>query len=142
MSKWGATEMRRWTVLIVSLLGALSCDVSTHCDPGQVYMKFACYEAPQTDAGDSGGQGGDGASDTDGGAPGDATSCLAHQGFGDTCTAVSQCSCGLDSCNTFMNANYCTHTHCLTDPSICPPGWTCLDVSAFEPATGSVCLRP
>jgi hypothetical protein len=133
-------KMRRLTLAIVAalLLGSGACDLSQHCDPGQVYVDRTCVNVPDAGAGAS--DGGDDSSALgvdDGGG-----SCSPYQGFGGTCTATSQCSCGLDSCNTFMNANYCTHTHCLADPSICPPGWTCLDVSAFDPATGSACLRP
>jgi hypothetical protein len=147
MSERGVNRMKTLLVSTVLVLGALGCDVSSHCDPGQVYMNFACYVIPPAGAAGAGGGGsggGGGAGDSDAGTDDadSATSCLPYQGFGDSCTVVSQCSCGLDSCNIFMNANYCTHTHCLADATICPPGWTCFDVSAFDPATGSACLRP
>lgn len=130
-------------ISMVLVLGLWGCSLSKHCDPGQLYKDHTCFDVPDAssdaqgnDAGSEGG-GDDGAGGTDG-----APTCPAFQGFGDTCTVVSQCSCGLDTCNTFMNANYCTHAHCLADPTSCPPGWTCLDVSAFDPATGSICLHP
>ena len=125
------------------VLGVVGCDLSNHCDPGQIYEGLTCIDVPEAGTDAPGGDVGAEVDGDDGGAGGDgATSCPAYQGFGDTCTVVSQCSCGLDSCNTFMSANYCTRSHCLADPTICPPGWTCLDVSAFDPATGSACLRP
>jgi hypothetical protein len=137
--------MKRLALSIALVVGGLGCELSTHCDPDQIYMNNNCFDMPPAPA-EAGANpdammtevdGGDGAGDGDGG-----NSCTPYQGFGDTCTDVSQCSCGLDSCNTFMNANYCTHTRCLADPSVCPPGWTCLDLSAFDPTTGSACLRP
>jgi hypothetical protein len=126
-------------VVALALPGGLGCDVSQHCDPGQIYMHYACYDPPQGGA--------DGGIDSDVDVVGNdgndaAGACAQYEGFGATCTVVSQCPCGLDSCNTFMGANYCTRTHCLADPTICPPGWTCLDVSAFDPATGSACVHP
>jgi hypothetical protein len=135
--------MRTLAFSIALILGALGCDVSTHCDPGQVYMSYSCYDVPEAGAGGAPG-GADGASDggaSDGDPDGAANTCAPYEGFGVTCTMTSQCTCGADSCNTFTG-NYCTHIHCLADPSSCPPGWTCTDVSAFDPATGSFCARP
>ena len=133
--------MKRLACSIALVLGALGCDVSTHCDPGQVYMSYSCFDVPEAGAGGAGGAIADGG-ETDGTSDGSSNTCAPYEGFGATCTLTSQCTCGLDSCNTFMGANYCTHTHCLADTSICPPGWSCLDVSAFDPVTGSVCTRP
>lgn len=104
------------------------CDLDSHCDPGQIYVDFSCSNPPP-----------------DAGPPvvGDPTNpgvCAAYEGFGETCTDVSQCRCGLDSCNTYMGANYCTQSNCLDFPSVCPPTWTCADLSAF--GLGSACERP
>ena len=123
--------------LALALLPVLGCDVSTHCDPGQIYAGFACYDVPDAGAG-----GADAGAVSDGALDDSSNTCAPQQGFGASCTTLSQCTCGLDQCNTFMSANYCTHTHCLADPSICPTGWTCFDVTAFDPATGSLCMRP
>jgi hypothetical protein len=120
--------------VLAALAGAAGCDLSKHCDPGQVYRDYDCFDVPEA--------GTDDAAASDGGDDAEASSCSAYQGFGAACSAASQCSCGLDSCDTQPGANYCTHSHCLADPSICPPGWTCFDLSAFDPATGSACLRP
>jgi hypothetical protein len=130
-------KMNTFALAIACALGAWGCDLSQHCDPGQLYKDNACFDVRDAGAGDPDGSSADVAGGDDG-----AASCSAYKGFGDACTVVSQCSCGLDSCNTFMNSNYCTHSHCLANPSICPAGWTCMDVSAFDPATGSICLRP
>jgi hypothetical protein len=105
------------------------CDPSSHCDPGQIFRDNACYTPPpiQPDASAT--------DETDAGAP----ICAPYEGFGESCTADWQCRCGLDSCNTFTG-NYCTHTGCLQDPSICPEKWTCLDLTAM--GLGSACARP
>ena len=139
--------MKGVTLWIGFVLVGLACDISQHCDANQTYANHACYDVPQGGMGGVGGAIGSGPGGSQGagagGSGGDALkgSCTMHEGFGVICTMVSDCSCGLDSCNTFMG-NYCTHTHCLADPSICPGGWTCLDVTAFDPTMGSVCVRP
>jgi hypothetical protein len=132
-----ASTMAARAFVITLLLATAGCDLSNHCDPGQIYMNHDCFNVPDAAAS------GDGGGDDGGASPGDdgAAACQPYQGFGDTCTDVSMCSCGLDSCNTFMG-NYCTHTHCLADPTICPPGWTCLDLSSVDPTTGSACVKP
>jgi len=133
--------MRRVACSIALVLGALGCDVSTHCDPGQVYMGYSCFDVvPEAGAGGSGGGADDGGGN-DGSRDGSTTTCAPFEGFAATCTATSQCACGLDSCDTFTG-NYCTHTHCLAGTSICPLGWTCTDISAFDPVTASFCARP
>ena len=125
--------MKGILLLAALAMGILAaCDPSTHCDPGQIFRDNACYDPPpapviQPDA--------SAASDAESGA----LTCAPYEGFGESCTANSQCRCGLDSCNTFTG-NYCTHTGCLQDPSICPTTWTCLDLTAM--GLGSACARP
>jgi hypothetical protein len=117
------------TILLLAGLAAgilAGCKLDSYCDPGQEYQQFSCVAIPDAaipmpvpDAPV---------------ATGEASSltCTKYQGFGDTCTDVSQCPCGLNSCNTYMGANYCTVMDCLADPTICPPtGWICVDLSSF-----------
>lgn len=135
--------MKRLVLWMALTFATLGCDVSPKCDANQVYRNHDCYNTP-----DSAGTGGGGGTDndaassedtgTESGMPG---SCTPYEGFGATCAVDSDCPCGLDSCNTFQG-NYCTHSHCLAAPSICPPGWTCMDIRAFNPAVESVCARP
>lgn len=134
--------MRRLAFSIALVLGALGCDVSTHCDPGQVYLMYSCFDVPDAGVGDAGGVADDGGGENDGGSDGSTNTCAPYEGFGAACTMPSQCPCGIDSCNTFASPTYCTRTHCLADTSICPTGWTCMDISAFDPVTGSFCARP
>ena len=132
---------RSWAFLITLIAGAWGCDVSTHCDPGQIYMNYGCYSVAEAGAGGAGGGAGDGgASDAE--PDGSGNTCAPFEGFGATCTMISDCPCNLDGCNTFMAANYCTHTHCVGETGTCPSGWTCIDISAFDPVTGSFCARP
>lgn len=122
--------MKGILLLAAFAMGILTaCDPSTHCDPGQIFQDNACYDPPpvQPDASAT--------VEGDGGAP----VCAPYEGFGESCTADWQCRCGLDSCNTFTG-NYCTHTGCLQDPSVCPEKWTCLDLTAM--GLGSACARP
>jgi len=35
----------------------------------------------------------------------------------------------------------CTIQGCLEDPSVCPPTWGCLDLSAFDPTLPAICVE-
>jgi len=126
--------MKGIALLAAVAMGIMTaCDVSNHCDPGQIYRGYACY-AQSPDAAvplDTS----TGAIDTES----EALTCAPYEGFGEVCTADSQCRCGLDSCNTYTG-NYCSHTGCIQNPSICPPTWTCSDLSAL--GLGSACIHP
>lgn len=130
--------MKTMLILAGLTMGFMAgCDLSSYCDPGQVYKDFSCYDPPPDASIPPTTMDAPVTTDMEGS---EANSCKLYEGFGDTCTDVSQCRCGLDSCNTYMNANYCTHTGCLENPSVCPTTWTCIDLAAF--GGGSACLRP
>jgi hypothetical protein len=63
-------------------------------------------------------------------------------GWGDPCTGLEHCRCGLDLCAIQPGATcgFCTRSGCLQDPKICPQGWTCFDASAFQ-AGYSLCIK-
>lgn len=69
------------------------------------------------------------------------------RGFGAPCadtTQHSDCPCAADYCSKspFDSQGYCSVTGCKEDPSVCPAGWTCFDVSVFAPGQPSVCTKP
>jgi len=69
------------------------------------------------------------------------------RGFGAPCDDVtnhSDCPCAADYCSKspFDARGYCSVTGCKENPNICPPGWSCFDVSLVAPGQPSVCTRP
>jgi len=69
------------------------------------------------------------------------------QGFGAPCSDTvqhSDCPCAASYCSKspFDSQGYCSITGCKEDPSLCPAGWSCLDISMFAPGQPSVCTRP
>jgi hypothetical protein len=85
------------------------------------------------------------------GAEGGAAQCTLagadSQGFGAPCSdtqAHSDCPCAANYCSKspFDTQGYCSMTGCKENPGLCPPGWSCFDVSAFAPGQPSVCAKP
>lgn len=125
--------MRTTLFALLALALETACLSGDHCDPGMVYQGHVCVAVtPDASAGaPADADQGDGA----GGA------CGAVEGFGERCTTAAQCRCGLDYCDTYMNTNRCTRTGCKQDPSRCPAGWTCMDLSVYMPSLPSFCIK-
>jgi len=132
-----------WMVLL-TCAAAAGCDLDDPCDKGQRYAGGLCYVVgadaapvpdaeprpdtdPGTEAGDAGGE--------------DAQP-FAH--YGDLCTADADCTPPTDICAILPGEaeGYCTRTGCVEEPSICPEGWSCLDLSQIDPTYPSVCILP
>jgi hypothetical protein len=64
--------------------------------------------------------------------------------FGRACVDQAGCAMPAPYCalQPGQRDGYCTATGCVEDPSVCPGGWRCLDLSVFSPGQPSVCLRP
>ncbi|HOU92050.1 MAG TPA: hypothetical protein PLU22_13455 [Polyangiaceae bacterium] len=56
-------------------------------------------------------------------------------------TTHSDCGCDATYCAVQPGATegMCTRTGCVEDPSLCPEGYSCLDLSAFQPGLPSLC---
>jgi len=72
---------------------------------------------------------------------------LPDDGFGAACSDAvehSECPCAADYCAVMpgQSEGYCTATGCNDDPSVCPEGWSCLDLSGFQPGAPAICLAP
>jgi hypothetical protein len=81
----------------------------------------------------------DRAPECDGQSPGEA--------FGRPCSDARthrECGCGADYCaiQPGQSTGYCTAAGCTEDESVCPPDWSCFDLSRFDPTAPSVCLAP
>jgi hypothetical protein len=77
----------------------------------------------------------------------DAAACEAEIEFGTACSdAVTHAECGCEASYCALmpgqSEGYCTATGCLDDPSVCPEGWSCFDVSMFQPGAPAICLKP
>ncbi len=64
--------------------------------------------------------------------------------FGRTCKENKECE-GVASYCAVMpgkTTGYCTATGCKTNASVCPSGWSCFDISLFQPGAPSICTKP
>jgi hypothetical protein len=116
----------RSTLLLAFTLAACMPE-SQRCDPDQRYSYGLCYS---TDAG----------ARVDTGPTVDAS--YAH--FADVCTGDPDCAAPTDDCAKYPSDpnGYCTRTGCLTDPTLCPSGWGCLDLSVYLPGLPALCTTP
>jgi hypothetical protein len=78
---------------------------------------------------------------------GDAGACDTEIDFGAPCSDAvthSECGCEASYCALMpgQSEGYCTARDCLDDPSVCPQGWSCFDVSMFQPGAPAICLEP
>jgi hypothetical protein len=64
--------------------------------------------------------------------------------FGAPCTDVSSCGAPTDYCAVMpgQSSGYCTRKGCVDDPNVCPSGWSCFDLSKFDPASPAICVKP
>ncbi|MDH5672723.1 MAG: hypothetical protein OEZ06_11275 [Myxococcales bacterium] len=147
-----------------SFLGALAagCVGDASCDPGMELVNYHCEPvADAVDAGDDAATTRDAAvSDSgppqapDGGASEDAGARLADPecasdgaypgGFGRPCSDAqthAECDCATDYCAIQLGQSQgvCTASGCLEDPSVCPDGYSCLDLSNFQAGLPAIC---
>ena len=119
--------------LLFAVFWAAACDPSDPCDPGQYEDHGACYSLSAR---------GDGGSDDDAGADGADAAARSYSGFGKPCKQAADCTAAAPSCGAPMSP-VCTAVNCMGDPGVCPPSWTCFDVSAFspDPSVTSACVQ-
>lgn len=122
-----------FTLASLILSGCLSDDV---CDRGFLEKGGVCFRnASTTDAA---------ASDTDAGEEADAASSGAdrYAHFGDTCTTDDQCQAPAPTCLGVLM--YCSLIQCNAGDALCPPSYTCTDISMAspDPSVTHVCLKP
>lgn len=141
-------------LLIVPVLWLVSCTLDPKCDPGQRYELGSCLPDSKSKPNKPKDAGSEPVDDADGGgdAPDAATSdsganCKPgpgnYEGFGRSCRSDADCtSCVAPTCAT-APINQCSRVQCKGDPTACPPGWTCTDISAFSmnPDVTHICLK-
>jgi hypothetical protein len=68
---------------------------------------------------------------------------MATEVLGRACTDNAGCAAPAPYCavQPGQREGYCTITGCKEDPTVCPSGWRCFDLSVFAPGQPSVCLR-
>jgi hypothetical protein len=63
--------------------------------------------------------------------------------FGTPCETSATCGGAVPYCAVQPGRpGYCTAVGCKEDPSVCPEGWRCFDVSIFQPGGPSICTQP
>jgi hypothetical protein len=64
-------------------------------------------------------------------------------GFGASCDDAADCRCKANYCALMpgQSQGVCTVRGCKAEPSICPSGYSCLDLSAFGPSLPSICTQ-
>jgi hypothetical protein len=112
------------TRLVLLLVFLIACGDGSPCDGDQHYSHGLCFELLANP---------------------DATpppTPYAH--YGDGCADTTSCAAPTDWCYVQFGASigYCTHTGCLDDPTLCPEGWRCQDLSVFVPGLPAVCAQP
>lgn len=119
------------------------CANDATCDPGYEVIDGSCVAVappPPPPTGEGGA----------GGAPDDPSVCdetrPATGTFGATCmdgVNHTDCACPAPICavQPGMTSGFCTQIHCDADPSLCPSGWSCFDLSAIDPSYPSTCVE-
>jgi hypothetical protein len=120
-------------IALLSLLPAIGCG-GEQCDPDQELNNHMCKAAST---------GGTGASADSGGSAGDSGGASAGTSLGALCASDSECTGDTNYCATPPTTpRFCTRTGCKEDPSVCPAGWTCMDLSIFLATLPAICEPP
>lgn len=131
------------SLLLLSLFAFAGCG-DEKCDDDQVKEGNGCVAAHGGGGGQANGTGGVGgvggvggqASGTGGGGSG------APAPFGDACADNTGCGdpAALCAIQPGMSQGYCTAEGCVADPSVCPSGWSCFDLTQF--GGPNFCAKP
>ena len=120
-------------VLIGTVLGA-GCANTATCDPDQRFKEGMCFPMAATPPPSDGG--------ADADVPAECTPDAALTGeFNRTCTKHAECGCPAPICAVppGQTVGFCTQV-CPDDPSVCPTGFRCIDLSAIDPSYPKTCL--
>jgi len=121
-------------VLLCTALLEGGCADTATCDPGQKLKSGMCFDVGTSS---SSGEEADG-----GGIPECGPDAAPDGEFGRTCTADSECGCPAPVCAIQPGdaEGFCTQIGCDKDPTLCPAGFTCFDLSVIDPSYPVACL--
>jgi hypothetical protein len=143
-SKHSKANKLRATIVVVAaaLFGSYSCANQASCDPGWEVEGSSCVRTtvPVDEPEGEGGAAGAAAQDPvcDPSAPPEGS-------FGAPCqdgVNHTDCACPAPVCaiQPGSTEGFCTQIDCVNDPSVCPSGWTCFDLSAIDPSYPPICV--
>lgn len=118
------------TLLILQICVGLYACKPEPCDPGFELRDGSCW-AVRDAGGDSGGDG----------------AAAVTPGFGSPCfddVAFSDCASPANIClrQSAAMPGFCSAVGCDANATLCPMGWTCFDLSLFQPGAPWGCLPP
>jgi hypothetical protein len=127
---------------------ALSTGCEDQCDPGWEIKNHECVrsaaaaDGASADAGATGADAADDGTQEDaGGDGGDAGSQCTTSQLGVACRETTECTCDTSFCAANPGTvGFCTRTGCLQDASVCPSGWSCMDLASFGEGLPSICI--
>ena len=115
-------------VAVLSLFALVpACSMDDPCSAGETFRDGYCYP---TDAAAPVNNAIDASPGVDGGA---------GSAFGQTCATTADCPPPTTFCAPTIN--YCTALGCDADPTLCPAGWSCMDLTSYGLAA-RMCVRP
>ena len=130
-------------------LAAVACTQSEDgaCGKGTVYRDGDCHPAGGTSGSSSisaAGAANAAGGAADAGAAGSATIDEPDPSFGLACSADQDCSDATNYCvpQSPFDVAYCSARDCDQDPTLCPTGWACTDLSRFQDGLPWACTRP
>lgn len=111
-------------VLMALAAATIGCELDDPCDPGQQSWRGVCIAIVDAEV-----------PAPDGGTAGDGGAAACAPDFDTSCATGEDCGCDSDFCAIIPGdpEGYCTRTGCLGDPSVCPEGWGCVDLSQYVP---------
>ena len=128
-------------LLLGAGLGLVAFSCHDTCPTGYVLKQNACVlAAPEVgnpqDGGDSG------LTIDAGDADSNVAPTCTDSTFGNACMIHTDCGCDTGYCAGLPGQQgICSHTGCLQDASVCPAGWGCMDLAAYQ-AGLSLCTPP
>jgi len=112
------------------LFGLVDC--GEKCDPGYHLENHLCYVDVAVD----------GAGGADDGQAGAAGAC-SETTFAAECLSSADCTSDADFCAGYPGqVGFCTRSGCDRDPSVCPAGYSCMDLSSFGAGLPAICTQP
>ena len=129
----------RCTCCLLVCIAWSACLPDNACDEGYSESTGICVKDTKASTRDAAAA----EDEDDGGLAADAATSVTHDytHFGDKCATNDDCKAPASTC--IGPLMYCSRTQCADDPSICPPDFSCKDISAASPNPDvtHICLK-